>query len=228
MSQAARVKLGPLDVIHVPGEPDGPAIVFFHGFGANAQDLYPLSGMLKAPAGANWYFPEGVLDLTGGMAPFASRAWWPIDQAVMEAAMASGSFRDFSQVTVPEQTRSAAQAMLDAIGVPLSRVTLGGFSQGAMLATELTLHAAENPAGLVMLSGAFLHHDAWRSKAPARKGLQFFQSHGKSDILLPFDGARDLEAMLREAGLSGEIIEFDGGHEIPEGLLRRLREYLVR
>ncbi len=228
-------KYGEIDVIEIPGDPEGPAIVMFHGFGANSADLAGLAQAVKVPAGTNWYFPNGILDLAPmagmvGMPGFQGRAWWPIDQKALDYAMARGTHRDLSGF-VPEgvdELRAKVSAMLKAIGKPLSRTTLGGFSQGAMLATDMTLHADESPAGLAILSGSLIDEATWRSLASKRGGMQFFQSHGTSDPLLDFQAARNLEQLLREGGLTGEFVSFDGAHEIPPQVVARLSQYLRR
>ena len=113
-------------------------------------------------------------------------------------------------------------------GLPFSKLVLGGFSQGAMITTDVALRLEEAPAGLVALSGTLLVEDAWRQKASARKGLPVFQSHGRFDGVLPFTAATWLEAMLRDAGLGVEFHAFDGGHEIPEDILVALAGFLAR
>jgi len=103
---------------------------------------------------------------------------------------------------------------------------LGGFSQGSMLATEVTLNLDENPAGLVILSGTLLHEDVWRERATHHKSLRVLQSHGTDDQILPFAGAGWLRDMLNHAGADVEFIPFAGGHEIPHDVLNRLSVFL--
>jgi phospholipase/carboxylesterase len=104
---------------------------------------------------------------------------------------------------------------------------LGGFSQGAMLACDVALRSARAPAGLVLFSGAPVDVPSWRQLAPARKGLPVLMSHGRSDPILPFAGGEYLRDLLREAGLSVDFIEWNGGHGIPDGVLERLGPFLA-
>ena len=48
---------------------------------------------------------------------------------------------------------------------PRERIVLGGFSQGAMLACDVTLRAERPPAGLVAMSGAPICEPEWRALA---------------------------------------------------------------
>jgi phospholipase/carboxylesterase len=106
-------------------------------------------------------------------------------------------------------------------------VVLGGFSQGAMVTTDLALRQDEAPAALVILSGTLLTEAEWRTRAPRRKGLSVLQSHGRQDPILPFDDAVALRELLQEAGLSVDFLPFDGPHSIPEEALDRLGALLL-
>ena len=52
-------KFGDLQVITVSSETKNSAVVLLHGYGADAQDLSPLSGMIKSDKKTAWYFPDG-------------------------------------------------------------------------------------------------------------------------------------------------------------------------
>lgn len=228
-------RIGEFDVKWVAGDPDGPAIVVFHGFGASNQDLIHLSESVRAKKGTTWYFPNGIIDLSPmaqamGAANFHGRAWWPIDQHAMNYVLQRGSYQDLSGFVPPggNELRTKVFAMLAKLNRPLSKITLAGFSQGAMLATDLVLNAEEAPEGLVVFSGTLVNEQSWKELASKRSGIQFFQSHGTKDEVLAFDAAKRLEALLRNAGFSGEFVSFEGGHEIPRKVLARLGEYLKR
>jgi phospholipase/carboxylesterase len=107
------------------------------------------------------------------------------------------------------------------------RLVLGGFSQGAMLATDITLRDPRPLAGLVILSGTLLAEDVWRPLMPARKGLRVFQSHGTSDPILPYVIAERLRDALAAAGLDVAFQSFDDGHGIPPDVLRGLSSFLA-
>lgn len=246
--------LGSLNCIRTrPPAPDRTApthtIVCFHGFGANSEDLYGLHTHVRAPANTEWIFPDGILELAPFAARPAPRAWWPIDDAALQYALERGSYRDMSGFAPSGMAaaRSAAAECLRALfaeGVTSDRLTLAGFSQGAMLATELTLRYDEllhnanhtnsasppRPAGLAILSGTLLDEAQWRKLAASEslRGLQFFQSHGTRDPILAPEAARRLAALLRDAGWTGEFVEFPGGHEIPPPVIARLGQYLCR
>jgi phospholipase/carboxylesterase len=182
------------------GSGDGPAIVLCHGFGAPGDDLVSLWRVIDAPRGTRFVFPEAPLAMPafGG-----GRAWWMIDLASIERAMARGEARDLSR-DVPAglaDARAGLVAMLDDLDRALrpSKLVLGGFSQGAMLSCDVALRTERPIAGLVMLSGTFIAENEWRPLMPQRKGLPAFMSHGREDRMLPFAQAERLRSALTDA-----------------------------
>ncbi|HWM88063.1 MAG TPA: hypothetical protein VNO33_19555 [Kofleriaceae bacterium] len=212
------------------GGGDGPVVVLLHGFGAPADDLIPLGGVLGAPGSRiRFAFPAAPLTLPGMWG--AGRAWWMIDISRFER-VASGDIRQLSD-EVPEGMAEASErvaAMLDELGPLLGadRIALGGFSQGAMLACDVALRNRRPLAGLVLMSGMLLCRAEWLPLMAERRGLPVFQSHGIQDPLLPFVLAGDLRDAMRAAGLDVDWIEFPGGHEIPPQVLAGASGFLAR
>src|SRR5205823_8524787 len=59
------------------------------------------------------------------------------------------------------------------------RFLLGGFSQGAMLTTDVALRLKKSPAGLAILSGALINENEWRPLVQEPGPLAILQRHGK-------------------------------------------------
>lgn len=198
-------------------------VVLCHGFGAPGDDLVGLApeAMRRRPELAKhvrFVFPAAPLALD--MA-FGGRAWWHIDMERLQLAMMTGAIRDMSR-EVPDgaaEARRALLALLDELtrmtGLSIDRFVLGGFSQGAMLATDVTLRLDEAPAALALFSGTLLMEDEWTKRAPRRRGLPVLQTHGRGDPILAFPMAERLRDMLLEAGLEVDFRPFDGPHTIP-------------
>jgi len=213
-------------------------VVLCHGFGAPGDDLVLLGGELirqRSELGqrARFVFPEAPLVLSQfGMA--YGRAWWEIDLDRMAAARSPEDVRRLSQHT-PEGLIPARRAMLALVdelarqaGGGVSRMVLGGFSQGGMVATDVALRLEEAPAGLLIFSGTLIAEPEWRKRAPSRRGLKVLQSHGTQDPLLPFERAVALRDLLIDAGLEVDFLSFEGGHTIPAEALERAADFLVR
>ena len=95
-----------------------------------------------------------------------------------------------------------------------SDIFVGGFSQGAMLATDVALHMETGPGGLIVWSGTLLCEDLWRELAAKRSAMKVVQSHGRLDPLLPFAAAEWLRDMFLENGFDVEFLPFNGPHTI--------------
>ncbi len=200
----------------------------FHGYGADAYDLLPLHRVYTSPPKPTWFFPTGPLKIQ--LAPgFEGHAWFPVDIQALQQVIHEGRPEKIIEAFPPDlsESRLFAEQLIAELNIPLSKLILGGFSQGAMLATELVLQAPVNSAGLVILSGSLIHEKTWRKVAPLRAGMPFFQSHGEHDPLLPLSHAKKLEALLLQSGLKGHLRVFSGGHEIPPSILVQLREFFT-
>src|SRR4029453_15428783 len=131
------------------------------------------------------------LDLAGqGMA--GGKAWWHVDLERLihrRTPELLDQFRRGCPVGLPEARERLVALLGEAgkhFGLTADRFVLGGFSQGAMLSTDVALRLKKSPAGLCILSGALTNEDEWRRLARERGPLTVLQSHGKYDSILPF------------------------------------------
>ncbi|MCA9040833.1 MAG: hypothetical protein KDA65_10835 [Planctomycetaceae bacterium] len=235
MLRSESLELGPLtcrtvDFLEEGAQPEA-VVVLCHGFGAPGTDLVPLgpeilSAVPELKEKVQFVFPQAPMSL----APYGygdGRAWWMIDMLALQMAMDRNDFRDLRK-DEPEgmaeartQLTETLHAIRERCGLGWDKIVLGGFSQGSMLTTDITLRLEQNPAGLVIYSGTLLNEEEWARLAPQRAGLKVIQSHGHQDPILPFSGAELLRDMLTEAGLNVEFLPFMGPHTIPsEGLYK--------
>ncbi|MFP6764644.1 MAG: hypothetical protein VB858_13540 [Planctomycetaceae bacterium] len=210
-------------------------VILCHGFGAPGTDLVPLGSELlsarhQLAESTRIIFPEAPLtppELAGG------RAWWPLDVEQLQRAMQFGEIRDLRGDHPPgltearEKLISVIAATSGETGLPLSRFVLGGFSQGAMLATDVALRLDDLPAALCIWSGTLLCESEWKELIAKRGPLRVLQSHGKTDPILPFQAATELRDLFAQAAFDGEFIEFAGVHTIPAEALDRFADLLI-
>ncbi|MGE5086585.1 MAG: alpha/beta hydrolase [Bacillota bacterium] len=220
-------QLGKIHCQEINNDDNAPWIIFFHGYGADCNDLFSLGEIISTNKTYNWLFPNGPLEVPIGPA-WTGRAWWNIDMMEIQRAMETGIPRDFSGEAPKgmDKARDAALEMIRQLRVPWNQIILGGFSQGAMLATDLYLRAPETPKGLVVMSGTLLNQDEWKKLVPNRAGEKFFQSHGEMDQVLAFKQAQKLETLLTQNGMKGSLMSFRGGHEIPAQVLTKIGQYI--
>lgn len=210
----------------IAGRPGGRAVIIFHGYGADFTDLMPVADMMGL-RDVTWYFPNGTQQVIigGGM---SGRAWFPIDMDRIEKQMVKGEHFDFTNHRPQgiDRARDLATKFYDEVAKSHNQVYLGGFSQGAMLATEIALTAKRKPDGLVLMSGVLLDEPNWKKLATKLNGVRFIQSHGKNDVILGYEFGEKLFEMLTDAGLDGNFIQFSGGHEIPPKVIQQIASFL--
>ena len=206
----------------------GPAVVLLHGYGAPGDDLVGLSARLAfGSSDVRFFFPEAVLDLGG-----RRRAWWRLRVSTLQHRFREGA-RSLPETPpgLPE-ARARMLAFLRTLdkelAAPPSRIVLGGFSQGAMLALDVMLRTPEPLAGVALLSGALVAADASRARFGSRRGQRVFISHGRDDSVLPFFLGEHVRDQLRSSEVAVEWVPFDGGHEIPPRVVASLSSFIRR
>ena len=222
-------KIGDFDCVVVRDsecETPSAVVILCHGFGAPGTDLVSIGSELLGVPNANkdvvYIFPAApiVLDPL-----FDGRAWWMIDIEKIQQLMMQGDTREMrseSPDLLPDR-RASMIHLIDLCRVDFnvepSRIIIGGFSQGSMLATDVALHHPDKLGGLIVWSGSFINESVWTkrmkeiSEGPDR--LVVVQSHGRLDPILPMTGAESLRDFLSENGHEVRFYEFNGGHSIP-------------
>ena len=98
---------------------------------------------------------------------------------------------------------------------PADQITLGGFSQGCLMALETGLHYPQRLAGIVGISGwVFEIENLIRDLTPVAKSQRLLVTHGQYDPLLPIADVRTQVRQLQTAGLNVAWHEFPKEHTI--------------
>ena len=237
-----RKRVAELDCIVVDALPEGRGpsalVVLCHGYGAPGIDLVPLAGELlrlnpKLAGAVRFVFPAGLLSLDE-MGIYGGRAWWQIDVNRLVHAVETGEFTALRTenpeglATSRERLTTLVDMLLSETGLSASKLVLGGFSQGAMLTTDVALRMKEQPGGLAVLSGVLLAEEHWKELAAKRGPMPVVQSHGTLDQILPYAGGEWLRDLLTEAGLPVEFVRFAGPHTIPFEAVDQLAGLIAR
>jgi phospholipase/carboxylesterase len=204
-----------------------PTLVLLHGYGSSAERWAPFTKTIRWPPGGRFVFPQGpdLAARTDGV--LDGRAWWPLD--LLSDIPPGQSLPDLSQ-TRPEGLKDAAALVEDLVdGLQRSSdgpIVLGGFSQGAMVASEVAFRSDVKLRALVLLSGTLVDEASWERHFESRRGTPVFLAHGRADRTLPFAAAERFRLKLEAAGVKVTWVPFDGGHEIPATVVVALNGFI--
>jgi phospholipase/carboxylesterase len=177
-------------------------------------------------------FPAAPHDLSRVGMP-GGLSWWPINMAQLALAVQTERFSELHRIE-PEGIKEATEMLVEAIAeishqtsVTSSRLVLGGFSQGAMLAVNTVLRGLEHmPELLLLFSGTLVCKGAWKANMARLAGTPVFQSHGTRDPILPFESACTLRDLLGSGNVKVTFHAFDGPHTIDAGAVEKSAEML--
>lgn len=237
MIQQSTERIGDLDCVVVRDsncQSPSAAVILCHGFGAPGTDLVGIASEFISQGGPMtdvvYLFPSAPILLDP---LFDGRAWWMIDIERIQRLMMEGKAREMkseSPELLPERRKSIIRVVDHCrfeFSIPSAKIIVGGFSQGAMVATDVALHYNETLGGLIVWSGALIDEANWTAQAERQPSLHVVQSHGRIDPILPFAGAEDLRDMLISTGYDVRFFEFNGEHAIPPGAIE-LAVHLIK
>ena len=218
MSQTEKQECG-YNLVEIINGENLPYIIMLHGYGANMNDLAPIATVSPEFKKFNWVFPDGKLEVPIGPHTMG-KAWFPIDMTRFE----TGEIGDLYSFITPAGMDDACQNLTELVQSVSKRangVIIGGFSQGSMVALELCLRKVVDFKMLVLLSSTLVNEEKIKSRMSALT-YPMFQSHGTSDMVLPFGFAKKLQETLDTKNTDHHFFEFSGGHEIPPYVLSEL------
>ncbi len=187
----------PFHTAGVPLEGADTALILLHGRGASADDILTLHDLLDAPnlsvlapqaAGAAWY-PQRFIAPIEENEPHLSSALARIGEVV---------------------------AHIEAAGIPAERIVLGGFSQGACLASEFVIRNPRRWGGLITFSGGYIGPlGEARQPQGHLHGTPAFLGCSDVDPHIPLQRVRETTAILTAMGAQvTERIYRNMGHTI--------------
>ena len=192
------------------GEPEG-ALVLLHGRGADERDLFPLLDVLDPERRLLGITPRGPLSLPPGGAH-----WYRL----------GGIPTPDPDTFFP--TFEAAAAFLDELPVPIDRVVLGGFSQGAVMSWALGLGTGRpRPAAIMALSGFMPEVAGFELDLVGLDGYPIAVAHGSHDPIIPVEFGRTAAERVRAAGADLLWRESPVPHTIDPHVLPELRAFVA-
>ncbi|WP_294823478.1 alpha/beta fold hydrolase [uncultured Flavobacterium sp.] len=198
-----------LSLYHLIREPKAkqeknPLLLLLHGYGSNEEDLFSFAAQLP-----DEYF------IISARAPYNlpgyGHAWYAIN---FDADM-----NKFSDEIQARESRDLIAKFIDeaVVNYPIdkNKVTLIGFSQGAILSYAVALSHPEKAGRVAALSG-YLNSDIIAGDFNRKdvSNLRFFVSHGMADQVIPVEWARKAPEFLKTLGIDAEYHEYPVGHGV--------------
>ena len=158
------------------------AVILIHGRGASAESILELAAYLPQPDLA-WLAPQA-----------ADSTWYPY--SFLAPLEKNEPYLSSALARVTEVV-----ALAEAAGLPPERIFLGGFSQGACLASEFVARNARRYGGLIAFSGGLIGPDGTpRDYAGSLSGMPVFIGCSDVDPHIPLGRVHETAAVLARMG----------------------------
>ena len=179
------------------GNSAAPLLVFLHGAGQSASEMLDYMGSVPEETGV----------------------------AVLAANSIDYTWDGINDTFGPDvqSLNSLLGNVFQKVLVDPSKLTLGGFSDGATYALSLGLINGDLFNRIVAFSPGFVIEGAANGKP------ELFISHGTHDRILPINScSRRIVRTLKSRGYQVTLREFDGGHEVPDDVAREALTWVGR
>ena len=186
-----------------------PLVFLLHGFGSNEQDLFSFSPYLNQEA--------TIVSLRAPIMLYPnSYAWYNIYY--------SGSVKSYDKEAaklIRDKLINEMDYFINKYDCDPNRITLIGFSQGAILAHAIAQNS--NIKNLIALSG---YVDEELISFEKTKNLSIYISHGKDDEVIPFEESFKTNKLLDDHNVKYEFKAFDQGHGVNSENLKSFLDWL--
>jgi phospholipase/carboxylesterase len=181
-----------------------PLLLLLHGYGSNEADLFSFAEELPD----HYYVisARAPYDLQYG-----SYAWYAINFDANE--------NKFSDVAQARNSRDLIVRFIDELTaqypIDAHKISLVGFSQGAILSYAIGLSYPEKIKNVVAMSG-YLNLEMAEANYQNKdfSKLKLFVSHGTVDQVIPVDWARKSPGILQPLGIETVYKEYPIGHGV--------------
>ncbi|HRE78993.1 MAG TPA: alpha/beta fold hydrolase [Flavobacterium sp.] len=181
-----------------------PLLLLLHGYGSNKEDLFSFASELPEE-----YYVISVQAPHDLM--YGSYAWYAINFDADDTK--------FSDINQAKQSRDLIVDFIDELvakyPIDKEKITLIGFSQGAILSYAIALSYPEKVSKIVAMSG-YLNTDMAKENFEQNdfSNLKIFASHGTVDQVIPVDWARKTSPVLEKLGIKFVYKEYPVGHGV--------------
>lgn len=181
-----------------------PTLFLLHGYGSNEEDLFSLAVNL----------PDQY-NLISLRAPYPLHdfgyAWYAIDFSKSDSKWSDDKQGILSKNLILQFIQEAC----DVYQLDTSKLTLMGFSQGAILSYAIALSSPQMIKRVVALSGYI--HKPFLSENFEKNNfehLQIYTSHGIFDQIVPIEWAEKTPVLLNHLNIKHHYETFVAGHTV--------------
>ena len=212
----------PLETLTIDarGEAAG-TVIWLHGLGADAHDFEPIVPLLDLEQPLKFVFPNAPFRPVTINAGMEMRAWYDIDPGAPLAGEAD--------IRESAEAIAAITRQENEHGVPDSKITLAGFSQGGVIALHLGLRADPAFAGIMALSTYVHDHEHLAEEVSfASIATPIFMAHGLADPMIPIARAVTSRDALMALNYQVEWHEYGMGHQVCPEEIGHIASWLNR
>ena len=207
------------------GPNPGAAVIWMHGLGADGNDFVPIINEMRLPPmlSIRFVFPHAPVRPVTLNNGFRMRAWYDI---------VPGDLAHRPDITGVRTSQGQIEALIareGVRGIPASRIVLGGFSQGGVIALHTGIRHAERLAGIVALSTYVMLPDALTTEAsPANRDVPIFMAHGTGDPMIALERGEAGRRALVAAGFPVEWHTYPMPHSVVLEEIGAVSSFLAR
>ncbi len=188
-------------------------IFLLHGYGSNEEDLFSLKEFIPS----NYIIISLRAPIIIG---FNSYAWYTINfENNIDRWIDKDEAINSKNVIIND-----ISLHMEDLGFKNKKISLLGFSQGAILSWSLGIEYPHLIKNILPLSG-FYHSEITNSDSNSKFKLNCFSSHGIHDPVIPISWARNGIELIKK-NINIEFKEYQSGHEINNENLRDIIEWL--
>lgn len=185
-------------------------VILLHGRGASAESMVPIAEALNME-GTRFVIPQAAFN-----------RWYP--QTAFGPLEANEPDLSFALATINKLVNDANEQ-----GFSNQQIFLGGFSQGACLASEYVARNAKQYAGLFVFSGALIGPKGMSRNYPGSfNNMPVFIGGSDVDPWVSHDLIRDTATVFQKMGAEVDFRTYpDMAHTINQDEIERVKAMLV-
>lgn len=195
-----------------------PLLLLIHGYGSNEEDLFSFAAEL----------PEEYY-IVSARAPYhmqyGSYAWYAINFDADE-----NKFSDNNQAkTSRDLIAKFIDELVSNYPIEAEKVTLIGFSQGAILSYAVALSQPEKVRRVVAMSG-YINPEIIEENylKNSFSNLNIFISHGTVDQVIPVQWGRKAKPFLDNLGIHSAYNEYPIGHGVSPQNFNDFKNWILK